>query len=205
MNQWKRLWSVAAAVGLLGCDRPDDIAAEAVDAAEREPFEVIVHEPASLTSIGQKVVRDHQGRAVGVGCMTCHSLRDEHRVPDSPDALRTVHAGLKVSHGSLSCRSCHDPDRADRLRLADGKSIEMVEAIKLCAQCHGPQARDWEKGSHGGTRGHWDQNKGPALRSHCVDCHDPHTPRFGSLQPAPPPRDRFLDTESHGGAEGDDE
>lgn len=41
-------------------------------------------------------------------------------------------------------------------------------------------------------RGHWDQSRGPRSRNHCVSCHDPHGPAFGSFQPMPPPRDRFL-------------
>ena len=60
-----------------------------------------------------------------------------------------------------------------------------------CAQCHGPQYRDYRHGAHGGMRGHWDLSRGPRERNHCVACHDPHAPAFGQFEPVPGPRDRF--------------
>jgi formate-dependent nitrite reductase cytochrome c552 subunit len=68
----------------------------------------------------------------------------------------------------------------------------MRDAMQLCAQCHGPQFRDYTHGSHGGMQGHWDLSRGPRLRNHCVDCHDPHTPQFQPSNPVLPPADRLL-------------
>jgi formate-dependent nitrite reductase cytochrome c552 subunit len=127
---------------------------------------------------------------VMVACSTCHSLR-QAALPEHVEALGPVHRGMKVSHGGLRCAACHNPARGDRLRLADGRQLPLAEAFQLCSQCHGPQARDWTNGSHGGMRGHWDR-RGPAQRNHCIDCHDAHSPQFPSFRPAPPPRDRFL-------------
>ena len=67
----------------------------------------------------------------------------------------------------------------------------MREAMQLCAQCHGPQTRDYRRGSHGGMQGYWDLSRGDRVRNHCVDCHDPHAPAFPRFTPLPPPRDRF--------------
>ena len=78
------------------------------------------------------------------------------------------------------------------MRLADGRVLEFVDSMQLCAQCHGPQHRDWQRGSHGGMTGHWDLARGPRERNHCVVCHDPHAPQLQQVSPAPPPRDRFL-------------
>lgn len=192
------LFLVATWAALLtgaGCDRPDDLATPTVPGPEGETplHDVTVHQPAPLRGIHTGLT-DHRGRPVTTPCMTCHDLRDEHDVPatDSVEGLENVHADLQYRHGALACRACHDPERADRLRLADGSTWEMAEAQRLCAQCHGPQFRDWEAGSHGGLRGYWDRRRGPATKNHCVDCHDPHDPRFPQYIPAPPPQDRFV-------------
>jgi hypothetical protein len=68
----------------------------------------------------------------------------------------------------------------------------VTDAMTLCAQCHGPQFRDYQNGSHGGMNGHWDLSRGPRLRNHCVDCHDPHVPQVLPVHPAPGPKDRFF-------------
>ena len=62
--------------------------------------------------------------------------------------------------------------------------------MRLCAQCHGPQFRDYGKGAHGGMEGHWDLSRGGRTRNHCVDCHDPHVPAIRQVQPAGRARDR---------------
>jgi formate-dependent nitrite reductase cytochrome c552 subunit len=67
-----------------------------------------------------------------------------------------------------------------------------VEAMRLCAQCHGPQYRDYKRGSHGGMTGHWDLSRGERTRNNCVDCHDPHAPAYPGTTPVLPPRDRYL-------------
>jgi nitrate reductase cytochrome c-type subunit len=204
----RRHWLAAAITVLaaVACGTPNDIATPVVDGpdAGTARYEDVVGEPPSLRGI--KVGVDATGRPIRVDCMTCHSVRREHEVPATDDVrgLETVHADLTYRHGALSCRSCHDPERADRLRLADGRRIELADAMTLCAQCHGPQARDWDAGSHGGMRGYWDRRRGPATRNHCLDCHDPHDPRFPTYLPLPPTRDRFVTAGEGGGDEGHD-
>lgn len=191
------LWALA----LLGCDSAG-MASPTVEAPEGGPaFDMVIHQPASLGGIRSGLV-DHQGRPVTVGCMTCHSLREDHDLPADAHDLESVHGHMTFVHGALACSACHDPDRADRLRLADGTRLELADALRLCGQCHGTQLRDWENGSHGGMRGFWDRRRGPATRNHCVDCHDPHDPAFPSFTPMPPPRDRFLPLVAAGGNDG---
>lgn len=75
----------------------------------------------------------------------------------------------------------------------------MQDAMQLCAQCHGPQFRDYQRRSHGGTNGHWDSRRGGSVRNHCLDCHDAHTPRFLPSVPVLVPRDRgTVASERHG-------
>jgi hypothetical protein len=39
--------------------------------------------------------------------------------------------------------------------------------------------------------GHWDLTKGGRIRNNCINCHDPHHPKFPLVQPVLPPRDRI--------------
>ena len=98
-----------------------------------------------------------------------------------------------MRHGGLTCLSCHGGDGYDALRLADGSAVPFPEVMTLCRQCHGPQARDFAHGTHGGMAGYWDRSKGPRTRNSCVVCHDAHAPAYSAMQPAPGPADRFLD------------
>ncbi len=108
------------------------------------------------------------------------------------DGLTTFHQHMVFKHGNSTCTSCHVQGQHDRIHLANGSVLPMTEALTLCAQCHGPQYRDYQHGSHGGMNGYWDRKRGPRTRNHCVDCHDPHAPQLPSVMPAAPPRDRFL-------------
>ena len=136
-----------------------------------------------------------------VPCGTCHRTRPSDRTTHSADALDEFHGELVYAHGEQTCISCHEPGGYDRLRLADGTSIAFEDVMRLCRQCHGTQARDYDAGSHGGWTGHWDLLSGPRTRNHCVDCHDPHSPAFPRMIPAPRSIDRFLDESGHGGEE----
>lgn len=156
---------------------------------------VTIHHPESLTSIPSGRV-GVDGRPIGIPCATCHDDGPRQDLGIDAPLDGNPHGGLDFDHGDTRCASCHDPGSYTKLHLADGRRFPMTEAIRLCAQCHGPQARDYRNGSHGGMRGYWDLSRGPRERNHCVDCHDPHRPAFPEWRPAPPPRDRFL--HSHG-------
>ncbi len=183
---------MALLAALAGCDatapRPAP-AARAAGAGPRHQVEVEIPPVLRGLAIGAP---DVHGRPTVVPCATCHRPGAERPLPAGAEELRGPHVGLVVRHGELACASCHHPTDRGALRLADGTAIPLVEAMRLCAQCHGPQARDYAHGAHGGMRGHWDLWRGGRERNHCVSCHDPHGPRFGSFHPAPPPRDRFL-------------
>lgn len=173
-----------------GCkrDQPQQLQPRPVGSAH----EVSVNRPAKLTSI-ETGRTDPMGNPARVACVTCHTTRHRDDLPATTAELKQFHSGLQLKHGSLSCGSCHQPGRAfDTLHLADGRSVEMAEVMSLCGQCHGPQRRNYEHGSHGGMNGHWDLQRGPRARNTCVDCHDPHAPAFPAAMPVLPPRDRYL-------------
>jgi formate-dependent nitrite reductase cytochrome c552 subunit len=77
------------------------------------------------------------------------------------------------------CLDCHDLQDRDLLRLASGATVPFAESYRLCGQCHGDKFRDWRLGVHGKRIGRWDGKKTYFL---CVNCHNPHTPRFKGVR-----------------------
>jgi len=166
-----------------------------------EPFPEEVHKSAKLGSIESDVTVPN-GQQARVPCATCHSLVDTQKPAERPDELKDFHRGLAFKHGSLACVACHQAERPDALHLANGEKLSMNEALALCAQCHGPQKRSFDHGAHGGLNGHWDARRGPRLKNHCVDCHDPHAPQIPVVKPVLPPIDRGVVPRHAGGAHG---
>lgn len=82
------------------------------------------------------------------------------------------------------CLDCHDSQDRDVLRLASGAHVPFTESYRLCGQCHGDKYRDWRAGVHGKRVGMWNGQKTYYL---CVNCHNPHSPRFRPLKPEPRP------------------
>lgn len=119
-------------------------------------------------------------------CNDCHRIFTN---PDDTPRELAQHEHIKLEHGlNNRCFNCHHP--TDRNSFVDdfGKPIPYDEPERLCAKCHGPVYRDWTNGSHGRTNGYWDGSLGPRERQTCSACHDPHTPAFPSMRPAPGPR-----------------
>lgn len=183
------LASSAAWVAACGRDEPLTFA-PAPSASASGP--VVIHDPPKLTSIETGKLDSH-GRELRVACTTCHGVRDAGApFPEQAADLREFHNGLVVDHGALGCQSCHVAfgGGEPRLRLADGTTVATRDAMSLCAQCHGKKHSDYKRGVHGGMSGYWDLSRGPRLRNHCVDCHDPHVPKYQPSRPVLPPRDR---------------
>lgn len=148
------------------------------------------HRPAGYQPKVWTEATDHQGNPVGVACGTCHSTREPNRHYGSAGHLpQAFHQGLKYAHADLSCLACHHAEDYDSLRLADGRRLPFSAAQQLCAQCHGPQTRDYLNGSHGGMNGSWDREAQKRSRNTCTDCHDPHHPAYPTWTPIFAPRD----------------
>jgi hypothetical protein len=117
-------------------------------------------------------------------CMDCHRLFQPR--DDTPVELMQ-HRHVVLDHGiNHRCRNCHHPDDRDRLVLHDGTVIDYSHVVELCAKCHGPTFRDWERGAHGRTNGYWDAGAGDIRRLRCTECHDPHQPRRPAMDPLRP-------------------
>ncbi|MDQ8202411.1 hypothetical protein [Pelagicoccus sp. SDUM812003] len=174
----------------------DAVAAEhprlSPDPADQHPVEIL-GAPRTPTVLADL---DQSGKPVEIACSTCHSTREPELFQQSASGLDEFHQGLQKQHGELSCLSCHNADNYDELRLADGRSVPFENAMQLCAQCHGPQYRDYKNGSHGGMNGYWDLSRGPRTRNACTVCHDAHSPAYPQLMPVFPPLDLIKKAQS---------
>jgi len=119
-------------------------------------------------------------------CNECHGYIESNPVRrDLVDMHDDITAMFDHDSENRWCLDCHDIDSRDSLRLASGKLIGFDESYKLCGQCHGDKLRDWKVGVHGKRIGEWNGKKQYFL---CVNCHNPHSPKFERLKPEPPPQ-----------------
>ena len=118
-------------------------------------------------------------------CTRCHDKPDDFNA--KPRNLVAVHTDIQLVHGSREqwCYDCHNPSNRDMLRLAGGRLVSFETSYELCGQCHGEKLRDWRAGIHGRRTGCWN---GKRMYLLCVNCHNPHSPRFKGLHPMPQPK-----------------
>ena len=105
--------------------------------------------------------------------------------------IPTEHSDIVMGHGSHNrnnnCFNCHDDQNLEQFQTRDGRALKLSDSTHLCGSCHGPTLRDWEGGAHGRTGGFWNKAIGETTRRNCVECHNPHAPKFPGRQPAPGP------------------
>lgn len=134
-------------------------------------------------------------------CTMCH---DGFTGGAQAAALEGQHSDITFDHGAnLLCLNCHHPEKPDAYVYHDGSEIPGDQPTRLCAKCHGPHFREWEMGVHGRVNGYWDPRFGEQKYLDCIQCHDPHRPRFQRLVPNPPPvLTRFDGPAGEGGTHG---
>lgn len=178
------VWSVMA--------EPGNTAQVSATSAKSPVFATEIHVRRDFGALdtGKRGVK---GEPILARCNSCHADHIKAPYARRPTDLKEFHVGKAFAHGTMACISCHDVQDRERLHLVDGTSIPLAEVQQLCGQCHGLQARDYAHGAHGGMNGYWDLSRGPRTRNGCVDCHNPHTPKYPSYAPVQKPRDRFLD------------
>ena len=119
-------------------------------------------------------------------CSECHRLFESNPGVQT-NLLR--HEDIVLEHGlNNRCLNCHSTKNRDKLVLHGEQEIGYDQVVDLCAKCHGPTWRDWQKGMHGRTTGSWDPESPEQSRLLCTQCHDPHAPAFASIEPLPGPR-----------------
>lgn len=117
-------------------------------------------------------------------CSNCHSGME---VNAKRRELKDEHTDIRLRHAENDrwCLDCHNPKNRDKLKLANGETIKFTESYLLCGQCHGNIYRDWKVGIHGKRIGSF--KGGKRVYFLCVNCHNPHDPKFKPLKPEPPP------------------
>jgi len=190
LTQLPILLTLAGCLG--GFADPDREFAEPVLEGTLHP--VVIHQPLTL-GVADTHRLDVNGTPIGVACDTCHGPTPSLSFAAAEGAPDAFHEAVELRHGDLECDYCHDSEDRTQLHLANGQPLDMGDAMTLCAQCHGVQFRDYDRGSHGGMNGYWDLRQGPRSRNHCVDCHAPHAPAYQPVMPVHPPKDRFLNPE----------
>jgi hypothetical protein len=117
-------------------------------------------------------------------CMECHKLFPAKWHYDRPV---NEHRDIQLNHGNNRfCLNCHHPVNRNAFVDYDGAEIPQAEVVVLCAKCHGTIHRDWKAGVHGRQNGYWNPEMGEKTRLRCIQCHDPHSPKFQPMKPLPP-------------------
>jgi hypothetical protein len=139
--------------------------------------------PPSSQIPARVLVTDKQAQLSQYPCESCHEF-----VTWVSETGLMRHPEVQVRHfrGAEQCSHCHDPEHVNRLRILDGSSVPLYRSPEACGQCHASQFEDWTRGAHGKTVGSW---SGERHRYTCPECHDPHQPKFRTVNAfAPPPR-----------------
>ncbi|MEK7793822.1 MAG: hypothetical protein AAB353_04800 [Candidatus Hydrogenedentota bacterium] len=125
-------------------------------------------------------------------CTECHEdFTSLKRKPELPGEHAAIYA--EFNHGlNTNCLNCHNSGARNDYIDHEGSVISSEQPARLCAKCHGPLYRDWERGIHGRQNGYWDADLGPREKLLCVQCHDPHNPKFKPMTPEPPPQTRGM-------------
>lgn len=118
-------------------------------------------------------------------CSECHRLFES---PLKQEPRVAEHTDLILTHGRNDyCFNCHHKANRDVYTDYDGSEIPASEPARLCAKCHGTTYRDWLVGVHGRITGSWKSTQREGTRILCIQCHDPHSPKFPALKPLPGP------------------
>ncbi len=126
------------------------------------------------------------GELGDTACVDCHASMEVPKVP--PRASVSMHENAKMEHGTNDrCFTCHSAENRGTLVDLQKAPIPFAQSDRVCAQCHAAVHRDWEAGAHGRRNGSWKATDVSLTVAACVACHDPHSPKFKSLQPAPAP------------------
>ncbi len=139
----------------------------------------------------------HREKMFEYSCNECHQ-----KFQTEPKGKKRLaeHTKLTLKHGRNDyCLNCHHETNRNVYVTHDGKEILSDKPEELCAKCHGVVYRDWEVGAHGKLEGFWDISTEGRQSLVCIECHDPHDPKFKPLNPMPGPSilGRKTDKEIH--------
>ena len=157
------------------------------------PVEGVFTNPATVRVSLPELIRRKEDVSA-FECNSCHEINKPGKLEFDAEGhivLPAGHADFVMQHGrnhrNENCYNCHDEANHTLLRRRDNRKVKLEESTQLCAGCHGPNYRDWGVGIHGRTSGYRNREMGPITRRDCVDCHNPHSPAFPQIKPAPGP------------------
>ncbi|MEK6557787.1 MAG: cytochrome c3 family protein [Candidatus Margulisiibacteriota bacterium] len=115
-------------------------------------------------------------------CQECHDDDYASMVNTKSRELSMMHTDIKLNHGNgqFWCLECHDPANNNRIKRGSQNNTNFSYSVPLCSKCHGKITQEWQKGVHTKIKGGWNQ---PKQILQCVECHSPHSPKFGKLKP----------------------
>ena len=127
-------------------------------------------------------------------CYLCHEKTKPPQLQYDENhnlIIPSEHSDIVMHHGTHernnNCYNCHNESNFEVFQTRDGQELSFANSAPLCGSCHGPTYRDWEAGAHGRINGYWERELGPYERKLCVNCHNPHSPKFPGREPAPGP------------------
>jgi hypothetical protein len=149
------------------------------------------------TATVRRSYADLEGAKEDLSDFDCYACHEKGKAPplrfDTSQNIIVAkeHPDIVMGHGTHgrnnNCFNCHNESNLDQFQTRDGHQLKFAESTQLCGSCHGPTYRDWSAGAHGRTSGYWNRSAGGITRKDCVNCHNPHSPRFPSRKPAPGP------------------
>lgn len=122
-------------------------------------------------------VLDREDKITQFACSSCH----DKPLPDRPagqEKSQLMHVDINIHHASketMDCRTCHNAEDMDTLKLNNKGKVGFNNSYKLCMQCHFQQGKDWIGGAHGKRLASW---RGKRVIMNCTECHNPHDPSF---------------------------
>ena len=127
-------------------------------------------------------LRDRKKEITSFECSKCHTEPLINLV-SKQGGKKNSHWNIKLNHAEImKCASCHDTSHdLNNLKDVNGSSIDFNQSYQLCAQCHSSQYQDWKGGAHGKRLASWAP---PRVSYSCVECHNPHSPRFEKRLPS---------------------
>ena len=127
------------------------------------------------------LIPERKSQIQSYACTECHT--DDLDKIKGKDAKKG-HWNIRLKHANeniMNCITCHNGDDMDNLKSLTGNKIDFNNSYNLCSQCHNKQFEDWKGGAHGKKIASWAP---PRASMTCVNCHNPHSPSFGTRWPA---------------------
>ena len=128
------------------------------------------------------LIPERKSQITSYKCTECHSEPLEKLRLENKDK-KAAHWNIKLSHAgpeTMNCNTCHTGSDMDNLQILTNSSIDFNYSYKVCSQCHQKQFKDWKGGAHGKQLGGWAP---PRVSNTCVNCHNPHNPKFEKRWP----------------------